>query len=540
MAELRLENSIIDDRYYIARCLGSGSYAEIFLAYDQHHDDLPVIIKALNTSLQGTPDVELEHTLIENFQNEALALDRVRHPHIIRRLGHGSAADLIGKLFHYLVLEYMAGGDLQSVCSRRPCNLSETLFHFEQVAEALAYAHSQQVIHRDIKPKNLLLSANYQIVKIADFGVAKMTHQEDDVEITRVGTNVYAPPEHHPDSDSETTRERLTPSADIYSLAKTIYTAMTGRAPRQFARKPITQLPPELATQVWGAALLQVLRKATASRVAERYATIHEFWEDFVKLNNLVVEDEAEKTLVRKRLSGTSDVAQPMTQPNFQAIVATTVNRRIPQQARIVVELPTRERTPVSERREEENSSAQPISYAPATNGQAIQPPANQVLQNRLVSPNAVAETGAPRLPRTLVHHADDKNIFDHLRSIIRSDWLRRAFIVFFIAAMIGIVASVYFHFAGQRNGNQNVNSPVDKEGVIGSAGFVNLRAEPNSGSTALRWLPKGTRVRALEQREGWIRVRVIFVPTVELPPNAPRDRLDADTGWISTNLIQF
>src|SRR5262245_37569852 len=99
VVELRLENSIVDERYYVERCLGRGSYAEIFLAFDHRHNELPVIIKALNVSLQGTPDVELKRTLIENFQNEAIALDKVRHPHIIRRLGHGSAADLSGTVF---------------------------------------------------------------------------------------------------------------------------------------------------------------------------------------------------------------------------------------------------------------------------------------------------------------------------------------------------------------------------------------------------------------------------------------------------------
>ena len=105
MPELKLENSIVDDRYLVNRCLSHGSYAEIFLASDQLYDDELVIIKALNVTLQGTPDADLEQTLIENFQNEAVALDKVRHPNIIRRLGHGTAADLKGALFHYLVLE---------------------------------------------------------------------------------------------------------------------------------------------------------------------------------------------------------------------------------------------------------------------------------------------------------------------------------------------------------------------------------------------------------------------------------------------------
>jgi serine/threonine protein kinase len=528
VAELRLENSIVDDRYYVERCLGCGSYAEIFVAYDQHHDNLPVIIKALNPSLQGTPDVDLKRTLIENFQNEALALDKVRHPHIIRRLGHGSAADLKGTVFHYLVLEYMTGGDLLSLCSRRPFSLSEALFYFEQIAEALAYAHSQQVIHRDIKPKNLLLSQNHKVVKIADFGVAKMTHQDNDYEITRVGTNVYAPPEHHPDSDADVEQEKLTPSADIYSLAKTIYTAMTGRAPRQFPRKPITSLPAELASESWGYALLSVLKKATATRVAERYASIQEFWEDFVKLNSLVVDDETdvEKTLVRKRLTATSDVEQTASSPNFQAAAAAVTKHR-PQPARIVVDLPTRSPQPEVKSQEAETYLAPNAVKEQINNGQSrVDPHPGNHLQTHFVEPETGAEKSPEVIQRKRVqdNRVVDRNVFDNMRAIIKSDWLRRAFIVFLIASVIGLVASVYFYFAGEQLGS--------KVGVIGGGVInVNLRLEPEGN--VLKILPKGTKVRALEERNGWVRVKV-----TELPPGTPSDGID--TGWVIGRSIQF
>ena len=117
---------------------------------------------------------------------------------------------------------------------------------------------------------------------------------DDTVEITRVGTNVYAPPEHHPDSPADSPGEKLTPSADIYSLAKTIYTAMTGRAPRQFARQPITELTAELARAPWGAQLLEVLKRATATRVADRHRTIQEFWEELVEVGKERSEAEAD------------------------------------------------------------------------------------------------------------------------------------------------------------------------------------------------------------------------------------------------------
>src|SRR4028118_1661085 len=86
MSELKLQQCRLDGRYDILECLGRGSYAEVYLARDTAAgggSPQLVVIKALNLFLQGSIDEELEHTLIENFRNEAVALDRVRHPNII-------------------------------------------------------------------------------------------------------------------------------------------------------------------------------------------------------------------------------------------------------------------------------------------------------------------------------------------------------------------------------------------------------------------------------------------------------------------------
>src|ERR1044071_9275237 len=199
MAELKLQQSRLDGRYDIIECLGRGSYAEIYVAHDNAAPDggpETVVIKALNVFLQDEPDAELEHTLVTNFQNEAVALDRVRHPNIISRLGHGTAIDLTGVTFHYLVLEYLSGGDMQALARNHPLSMDKALFYLEQVCSGLAHAHECGVIHRDIKPHNLLLTADRQVVKIADFGVARLEAMEG--AITRVGTNIYAAPEHNP------------------------------------------------------------------------------------------------------------------------------------------------------------------------------------------------------------------------------------------------------------------------------------------------------------------------------------------------------
>jgi len=289
MSELKLQQSRLDGRYDILECLGRGSYAEIYVANDNAAPEgapRTIVIKALNLYLQDAPDVELERTLVTNFQNEAVALDRVRHPNVINRLGHGTAIDLAGTTFHYIVLEYLPGGDLFALTKTRPLSLKRALFYLEQVCSGLAHAHKCGVIHRDIKPQNLLLTADQEIVKIADFGVARL--DANDGAITRVGTNIYSAPEHNPliqTGQLDTTglrlpHDHLTPAADIYSLAKTMYTMLAGESPRRFAQHAVTELPLQFREQYWANPVLRVLEKATQTQPDARYQTVEEFWDD--------------------------------------------------------------------------------------------------------------------------------------------------------------------------------------------------------------------------------------------------------------------
>lgn len=331
MPELKLENSLVDGQYEVHERLSRGSYAEIFVARDRSAGGREVVIKALNTSLQGTPDSDLERTLIENFQNEAIALDTVRHPHVILRWGHGTAADLRGTPFHYLVLEYMPGGDLLKLCRQQELNalpLDRALFFFRQACEALAYAHAKGIIHRDLKPNNLLLSADHEMLKIADFGVAKIATGEL-TEITRVGADIYAPPEHHP--DEETQYEQLTAAADIYSLAKSFYTVICGRAPSQYKCDTIAALTGPASGQPWSGRLLEVLRRATEDDPRDRYPSVVEFWSDLAQVAAYAAEDDDEDvTVIRPRLS-VSAGAMPRTpeMPEFEPTLASSrPNRR--------------------------------------------------------------------------------------------------------------------------------------------------------------------------------------------------------------------
>ena len=289
MSELKLQQSRLDGRYDIVERLGGGSYAEIYVANDNAAAEgapRTIVIKALNLYLQDAPDVELERTLVSNFQNEAVALDRVRHPNVINRLGHGTAIDLVGTTFHYIVLEYLPGGDLFALTKTRPLSLQKALFYLEQVCSGLAHAHKCGVIHRDIKPQNLLLTEDQQLVKIADFGVARIDAM--DGAITRVGTNIYSAPEHNPLMQTgqldtgglRVPHVHLTPAADIYSLAKTMYTLLAGESPRRFAQHALTELPPQVSETPWAKSLLRVLEKATQNHPEARYQTVEEFWDD--------------------------------------------------------------------------------------------------------------------------------------------------------------------------------------------------------------------------------------------------------------------
>jgi serine/threonine protein kinase len=289
MSELKLQQSRLDGRYDILECLGRGSYAEIYVANDNAAPEgapRTIVIKALNLYLQDAPDAELERTLVANFQNEAVALDRVRHPNVINRLGHGTAIDLTGTTFHYIVLEYLPGGDLFHLTKTHPLPIKRALHYLEQVCSGLAHAHKCGVIHRDIKPQNLLLTADKEVVKIADFGVARLDGSEG--AITRVGTNIYSAPEHNPlmhtgqllTTGLRLPHEHLTPAADIYSLAKTTYTLLAGESPRRFAQHALTELPEQLRDEPWARAVLRVLEKATQNLPEERYQTVEEFWDE--------------------------------------------------------------------------------------------------------------------------------------------------------------------------------------------------------------------------------------------------------------------
>jgi serine/threonine protein kinase len=516
MTELKLQNCRLDGRYDVQDCLGRGSYAEIYVARDRAaKDGMPpmVVIKALNVFLQGVPDLDLERTLIENFQNEAVALDRVRHPNVISRLGHGTAIDLVGTTFHYLVLEYMTGGDLATLCRIKPLPLKDTLFYLEQVCQGLAHAHRGGVIHRDIKPQNLLLSANHEVVKIADFGVAKLEATEG--AITRVGTNVYAAPEHNPVVQTGSLdlgfhpnhQPQLTPAADIFSLAKTTYTLLVGEAPRKFSHHQIAYLPPEISHHEWAPSVLRVLRRATEMKPESRYQTVQDFWDDL------------------------SDAGLPPTRPLRAQENGRAQNRRPSASLLENSEAPPLSVTPPPRPR---FNSSQELKQA---QGSGKERPRIVV---RVAEHDAQAAPLAPRQKaREIIDALSDAPLKRKERPndgppALSGRLARFVVAVSLILAFAGMLLATHSYFRGKWplwKGSQPVTT--QREAVVGVVTTVqaNIRSAPQMNANVIGTLDRGRRVRVfgLNDNKTWYEVETFA-----------EDGQPVVHGWMSKNVIDI
>jgi serine/threonine protein kinase len=511
MSELKLLQCRLDGRYDVEHCLGRGSYAEIYAARDLAATDerfREVVIKALNVLLQGYQDAELERTLIQNFQNEAIALDRVRHPNIISRLGHGTALDLNGTAFHYIVLEFLSGGDLSALARREPLTLENALFYLQQVCSGLAHAHESGVIHRDIKPQNLLLTADHQIVKIADFGVARLEASEG--AITRVGTNIYAAPEHSPLlqttelGTASLSSERLTPAADIYSLAKTAYTLICGLPPRRFAHEPVTELPEHLASKPWAESLLAVFERATQTRPDERYQTVQEFWDE---LSDAMLPQTRELHAVEPPHAVTSDL-------NLAAVATAAPPRpRFESSQELREELAAngprpRIVVPMASQRA-------PAVAAPPTFGGVQKQPGRVT----------VAVQGGGQKPAQVEPTPKRSN---RLRAILVSLVLIIAF-----AGML-LATRNYIRNRWARQQTQQTG-PIGREALTTTD--LNLRAGPSSANDRVGMAAAGSRVKVLSisgSSANWCEVQVLEHSRPKTHPNF------SDRGWVNRQYLRF
>lgn len=498
MRELSLKNCRLDGRYDIRETLGQGSYAEIYVARDtlaapQSPHSL-VVIKALNVFLQNDLDHDLEKTLVENFQNEATALDRVRHPNIISRLGHGSARDLKDTIFHYLVLEYLPGGDLSKACRETDLTVKQALFYLEQVCAGLGHAHHNGIIHRDIKPQNLLLTGDRKTVKIADFGVARVA--QSDSPITRVGTNMFAPPEHSPmfsDNAETLTYTALTPAADIYSLAKSAYVLITGESPRFFANQPITELPFAFRQKDWADDLVKVLNKATQHDSRRRQQTVVEFWQDLSSVKGF---NSIEAGASLPEIS-----ARPHTLP--QAHIAKGYTPLAPQRPRF------------------NTSQDLKLNNLVGANRAPLVVPLTKLEIDK--NPVAQPEIAEPTQEPPIIYKSVNKP-----RPFLK----KFAAFIIFIGLFAGILYATHNYLRG-RGILPSIGNPFKQPNGTAN-GDVFLRSTPNTNNAPIGTVTKNSRVKVVGSQDGWLEIDVVE------QGNAGSAADSAAHGWVSGKYVDI
>ncbi|MBN2385612.1 MAG: protein kinase [Anaerolineales bacterium] len=258
-------------RYQILERLGEGGMATVYRARDPQAER-DVAVKIIRRS--AFPAEQFDR-ILHRFRREARALRRLSHPGIVAILDHGEHAGTA-----YLVLEYVPGGTVKDRLDE-PMPWQEAVRLLLPVAQALAYAHSQGIIHRDVKPSNILLNETGQPL-LTDFGIAKLLETEATQTLTGTGMGVGTPEYMAPEQGLG---GEIDSRVDIYSLGIVFYELVTGHRPFT-ADTPMavivkhinTPLPsprrfiPELPEKVEA-----VMRQALAKNPAERYPSMGAF-----------------------------------------------------------------------------------------------------------------------------------------------------------------------------------------------------------------------------------------------------------------------
>jgi eukaryotic-like serine/threonine-protein kinase len=212
----RVPVSLFGGRFVLVREIGSGGMSTVFLGRDEVLDR-PVAIKVLDPDLEGS-------SVSSRFRREGRTAARLSHPNIVQVYDAGEDK-LEGREVSYVVVEYVPGGDLKALIKRRGPLPGAMLSRIgADVAAGLAHAHERGVIHRDIKPQNVLID-EYGSPKLTDFGIARALNVDHSTSTdSYLGTPLYSSPE-------QLRGEEITAKSDVYSLGATLYHAAVGEPP---------------------------------------------------------------------------------------------------------------------------------------------------------------------------------------------------------------------------------------------------------------------------------------------------------------------
>jgi eukaryotic-like serine/threonine-protein kinase len=295
-----LINTLFDGRYRILRKLGSGGMANVYLAEDEELGRR-VAVKILNERYAN------DDLFIERFRREAKSAAGLSHPNIVSIYDRGQAEGT-----YYIAMEVIEGRSLKElILTRGALPIGAALAYAKQLLEALRFAHRHGIIHRDIKPHNVLVSAdqhakaNEPRLKVTDFGIARHGASQMTEAGSIMGTAQYLSPE-------QARGAPVTAASDLYSAGVVLYEMLTGKVPFtgdsaiEIAMKHVNDLPappsalrPEIPVE-----LDQIVLRALAKDPGERYQSAEEFIEDLERTEAGLPISRATSTAATALLAG--------------------------------------------------------------------------------------------------------------------------------------------------------------------------------------------------------------------------------------------
>ncbi len=260
----------INDRYQIIKTIGEGGMANVYLAYDTILDR-NVAVKVLRG------DLATDEKFVRRFQREALSASSLSHPNIVEVYDVGEDNGS-----YYIVMEYIEGKHLKQLLKKRGnLTLTEVVDVMLQVTDGMSAAHDSYIIHRDIKPQNIMILEN-GLIKITDFGIAMALNSTQLTQTNSVmGSVHYLPPE-------QASGKGATIQSDVYSMGILMYELLTGTLPFrgdnavEIALKHIKEPFPTVRDKVNNLpqSIENIIMRATAKNVKNRYADAKEMHDD--------------------------------------------------------------------------------------------------------------------------------------------------------------------------------------------------------------------------------------------------------------------
>ncbi|MBW8060556.1 MAG: serine/threonine protein kinase [Solirubrobacterales bacterium] len=262
--------TVLSGRYRLEAKLGSGGMSTVYLARDETLDR-PVAVKVMHREMSEQADQ------LKRFRQEARAVAKLSHPNIVSVIDAGEDAG-----HPYIVFEYVEGETLKQRVGRvGALDTQEAIAYAIEVARGLTVAHARQMVHRDIKPQNVLIDAEGR-AKLTDFGISRQLEQDGMTATGRVlGTTDYVAPE-------QAMGRGVDPRSDIYSLGVVLYEMLVGQVPFHadsqvgVAMKHVNEELPDVQRRrpEVSAAVALVAERSTAKNPAERYQRIEEMIDD--------------------------------------------------------------------------------------------------------------------------------------------------------------------------------------------------------------------------------------------------------------------